>query len=111
MLLVNVVDYDNDFIGLYNSDDKDAVIKSAVDDLKNAHGWDKELEFYKMDGPPWAKSKTACGILARSDEYLEDPEYVVEHEGTAWVYIDKPVFDVMIDTNNIDYDSSNHSAE
>lgn len=100
MLLVTVADSENQLVGLYRSDDRAAVIEQAIANLKAEHDWTPELEFHEKEGPPWLPASAgprACGFLARPDDYREDPEYIVQHEGTAWVYVREPEFDVMIE--------------
>ena len=100
MLQVTVVDSENQLVGIYKSDDRAAVIERVIAHLKADHQWTDELEFHEMDGPPFLPASAthrACGFLARPDDYREDPEYIVQHEGTAWVYVREPEFDVMVD--------------
>jgi len=97
MLEVTVADSETCYVGIYKSDDRDTVIKRAIADLKENHNWTQELEFHEVAGPPWSNTQKACGLLARPEDFEEDPEWIINHEGTAWVYVEEPIFDTMVD--------------
>tara|TARA_R110000751_G_scaffold71196_7_gene143999 strand:- start:1168 stop:1464 length:297 start_codon:yes stop_codon:yes gene_type:complete len=97
MLRVTVADCENTFIGIFQTTDPTIAIRRATDNLRDEHTWNSELQFYKADGPPWSNEHQAAGFLARPEDEAEDREYLLHHEGTAWVYVEPVRFDVMIE--------------
>jgi len=99
MLKVTVADCENTFIGIFQTKIELFAIQRAVAHLQSdAHTWDPGIRFYDQVGPPWAKDKNAAGFLARPEQVEEDLEYYMDHEGTAWVYVEPVVFDTMFET-------------
>ena len=101
MLKITIADCENHYVGIYDSKDKEQVVKDALVDLQTNHRWNPTLRFYRQPGPPWAQTPTAIGFLAEPDYVEDDRDYILEHEGTAWVYVTPLQCNKMVEINNI----------
>ena len=89
MLLVKIENIDNTYLGVFDTDDKQAAAEAALVDLVKCNGFFAENRVHTEFPAAFTPDAGVHGLLLMPDEGKdeEDLEYRVDHENTYFVWV------------------------